>query len=303
MKIDKFQEFRINEEEGWKDLAIGAAAFLGSIAPGLANTPNVSNFDTFNNNRMEIVDKGDDDTKVKNKRGVEYTINKNTSSKTTMSRLVATGWTLDSTSVDTIRGLIIQTRPDTLFHSHQLTFDADNNFESGHYDLSSAMSQEIMDEFQRILAEGGVIAQVIVESSTDKQQLSQELQSDLSSKGYTPDNKGLSRARNANVSKFIENLGVDSSIICPVYKHEQGSQEIDRNYRYVRVSILFFDKEVVQKETVEVVPKLREIYHLSKVVKTKVRRTNRFFQFIEKTTEVGNVKAFEPNVPCSWGGS
>ena len=90
---------------------------------------------------------------------------------------------------------------------------------------------------------GGKINSTTIESSTDKQRISPQLEPKLVKAFGKGGNEGLSNLRNNKIKEFLVSVGVDDSLIKQDVKWEQGAGEIgaetpqDPSERYVRVII------------------------------------------------------------------
>jgi outer membrane protein OmpA-like peptidoglycan-associated protein len=118
-----------------------------------------------------------------------------------------------------------------------------NLFDEGKFELNSQTVSELTDIIKVIELNGGTVNSVVIESSTDKQRISPELEPKLVDAIGKGGNEGLSTLRNGKVRDYIVNLGVDSSVVKQDIKWEQGEGENnaetpqDPSARYVRVVI------------------------------------------------------------------
>lgn len=238
MRISKFEDFnRINEEEGWKEnILVGILSLFGASAIG--QTPQ------------------------------KQTVH--TGSEKSMENLIKQGWSLDSTKVDTIFTKVKQESPQSEVMVVRLSLDKDQYFASGKFTLSQAVKDSIYNSMAGISNGLGVITDINISSSTDKQGLSDNLQRELKSMGYSGDNQGLSSARSDAVSGYLKELGVNDTIIKTEQKSEQGSGTIDPSARYVTVDIYYIQKIPAGSESQEgSVGKTKTNYYLSKEVNIK----------------------------------
>jgi len=280
-KIKNYKDFidnSINEEEGWKDIALGTALAAGSLIPGQLKAGETEHRDDKQATEIsyeapaEKDDKSIDwswDKKTK-------TIHKKVKTQEEADKLVGKGWTLDSTQVDTLWREVTIQKPDTTVHIDEIKFDDNQYFASGKYDLNEDMADSISSAIDDIIAQGGIISGIQVESSTDKQGLSLRLQNELKGLGYSGDNTGLSKARCEQITNYLTGLGIDSSIITDNQIVEAGTGTIDASARYVIIKIVYLDKEIVSTPgIVEKVPQLKEVHYLSKEVEiTKRKKTH-----------------------------
>jgi len=124
--------------EGWKEnLLAGLLTLVGSYAYGQQQDPS------------KIVRKAKTEKQVQN--------------------LIDLGYTLDSTSVDTVWKELITKAPDSEVISIRYTLDKDQYFESGKFTLNDNMKLGIDSIIKEIIEDGGIITNVDIESSTDKQ--------------------------------------------------------------------------------------------------------------------------------------
>jgi hypothetical protein len=280
-KIKNYKEFIDNsineEEEGWKDIALGTALAASTLAPGQLKAGNT---DYTNNNPTEISYEAPAE---KDNKSIDWpwskktkTIHTKVTNQEGVDRLVNKGWTLDSTQVDTLWKEVTIQKPDTIVHKDEIRFDDNQYFASGKYNLNEDMADSISSVIDNIIAQGGVISGIQVESSTDKQGLSSRLQSELKGLGYSGDNTGLSKARCEQITKHLESLGIDSSLITSNQVVEGGTGTVDASARYVIVKIVYLDVEVASiPGIVDKVPQLKEVHYLSKEVKvTKQNKTH-----------------------------
>jgi len=274
-KIKNYKEFNepsINEEEGWKDLAVGAAMAASTLAPGQLKAGNTEYTSDKQATEISYEAPAEKDNKsigwpwgTKTK-----TIHTKVTNQEGVDRLVNRGWTLDSTQVDTLWKEVTIQKPEATVHIDSIKFDDNQYFASGKYNLNEDMADSISSIIDNIISEGGILSGIRLESSTDKQGLSTRLQNELKGLGYSGDNTGLSKARCEQISKHLKGLGIDSSLITSNQIVEAGSGTVDASARYVIVKIVYLDKEIVSTPgIVEKVPQLKEINYLSKEIKYK----------------------------------
>jgi len=237
MKLSRFNEFnRLNEEEGWKEnILVGLLSILGVSAFG---------------------QKGPDD-------GNRRTFH--TKTEASIPSMIKRGWTLDSVKVDTLFNEAKEKAPETEMMVTRIRLDKDQYFASGKFELSQSVKDSIYNSLAEITNNKGIITDVNIVSSTDKQGLSTNLQTQLKSMGYTGDNQGLSKARSEAISGYLEELGVNNDLIQQDQKYEQGTGEIDQSARYVNVDIYYMKSEVKETpRTPETSPSVTKTFYLSK---------------------------------------
>jgi flagellar motor protein MotB len=256
--LQKFENYKV--DESWKEnVLVGLMSLFGSYAMGQKS------------DRVQVMHQ-----KVK--------------SEGAMKALLKQGWSLDSTQVDTLWSEIVKSKPDAEVKVTRLTLDKDQFFASGIYILTDEMKQSLDSVLNQIMEDGGVLAKVEIESSTDKQGLSIKLQNDLKSKGFEPNNKGLSKARSISVSDYLLELGINSTLLNINEKSEQGELEIEQSARYVTVDF-YYAVTGVEELPAEVIkkPRIKTTYYLSKVNKIgKSIKLNRGGH--TKTKKLGPIK-------------
>jgi len=280
-KIKSYKEFIDNsvneEEEGWKDIALGTALAASTLAPGQLKAGNT---DYTNNNPTEISYEAPAE---KDNKSIDWpwskktkTIHTKVTNQEGVDKLVNRGWTLDSTQVDTLWKEVTIQKPDTIVHKDEIRFDDNQYFASGKYNLNEDMADSISSVIDNIISQGGIISGIQVESSTDKQGLSIRLQNELKGIGYSGDNTGLSKARCGQITDYLVGLGIDSSLVTSNQVVEGGTGTVDASARYVIVKIVYLDEEVVATPgIVEKIPQLKEIHYLSKEVEVTKHKKKR----------------------------
>jgi outer membrane protein OmpA-like peptidoglycan-associated protein len=256
--LQKFENYKV--DEGWKEnVLVGLMSLFGSYAMGQKS------------DRVQVMHQ-----KVK--------------SESAMKSLLKQGWSLDSTQVDTLWSEVVKHKPDAEVKVTRLTLDKDQFFPSGIYTLTDEMKQSLDSVLNQIMEDGGVLAKVEIESSTDKQGLSIKLQNDLKSKGFEPNNKGLSKARSSSVSDYLLDLGINISLLNINEMSEQGELEIEQSARYVTVDFYYVVTDVEELPAeVDKTPKLKTTYYLSKINKVgKPVKLNRGRH--TKTKKLGPIK-------------
>lgn len=184
-----------------------------------------------------------------------------------LAKYLKMGYHLTSVETDTIIEMIPSIAPQLNVEETVLTFSDDAFFESGSFVIGNREIQEINQVLDSINDSGEVLLNVIVESSTDKQGLSKNLQKTLMSMGYSGDNNGLSQARNNSVMNVLETKGVDSSLISQQVLSEQGEGVINPSTRYVKVRLQYLSYENIPEAPGETPPSFSypQTYELIKV--------------------------------------
>ena len=93
----------------------------------------------------------------------------------------------------------------------------------------------------------GGVDSVEIESSTDKTPLTPRLKADLESKGYSGDNKGLSKARSNAIKSFLMSLGINPDNVTVVNLADEGKEGgYDPSARYVKLILIEKGSETSQ---------------------------------------------------------
>lgn len=305
MRIQKYDQFilehndKINEELGLKDILMGVALFAGT----LSSTQQIKaqeivkdkgdKISTFLSQESEdtIIKKLQDagytkaasklsDNQVnykdlinkigKKENGVIYS--KETSKSTSIESLknkILSGFAVTGYEKKVIRDTLIEYEVPTITYD-TITMQIDNQqlFESGSFKISDKSIQSITDSLQKFKNDGLLITKVTVESSTDKQQLTDNLKNILKSKNYSSDNNGLSNARNDSFSKVIKDVVGDVEIKKEI-KSEQGTSEVEQSSRYVKATFvcIHINKEKSANPKVTIKEEIKYIFNVEKVVK------------------------------------
>ena len=213
-----------------------------------------------------------------------------TQSETTLKSLLKQGWSLDSTSTKKVFDGVIEEKPDTQVIVTRLSLDKSQFFKSGSYELTPEMKSDLDSTLNEIIESGGIIIRVDVESSTDKQLVGKNLKDKLEESGFSPDNKGLSKARSNSVQLELEDLGLDITLIKIITLAEQGDEEVSQSARYVNVDFYYLQSSTVVMPKTEEPPKYQKTYHLSKIVKTGIKKMKKGNQ--SNTKKLGPIKNF-----------
>ena len=232
-----------------------------------------------------------------------------TQSETTLKSLLKQGWSLDSTSTKKVFDGVIKEKPDTQVIVTRLSLDKSQFFKSGSYELTPEMKSDLDSTLTEIIESGGIIIRVDVESSTDKQPVGKNLQKELKNSGFSPVigddgeenwNPALSKARSNSVQLELEDLGLDLTLIKIITLSEQGDEEVSQSARYVNVDFYYLQSSTVVMPKIEEPPKYKNIYHLSKIVKTGIKKMPKGNK--TNTKKLGPIKNFlSPSaVECSF---
>jgi hypothetical protein len=292
--IKKFDEFQINEEEGWKDALLGTAIAAGSLLPGqMKASPSGPGPIKVNKSGIEVKWPGKEVTK---------TLHKKVTDEKSLERLQKKGYNLDSTVVDTLFKELTETAPETVIKGEKIIFGDNQYFASGVYTISPEMADSVSQVINNIESSNHTIIGIQIQSSTDKQGLSIKLQNELKAKGYEPNNKGLAKARCESISKYIiENEGIDDSLIDTAHLFEMGQGKQDPSARFVTVKIIYLENDVVIKSNTikKISPEESKTYYLSKDVKSQeYHRIKIKFPHIKLFHHHGKVKHYKNISKC-----
>jgi flagellar motor protein MotB len=326
-RIKSYKEFfessKINEEESLKDWAVGTAMAASALNPFskamAADAPVDSSGKTSIETSYQAPQEKEADTfhfgKDKPKSHTTVKTGTEAARKKQADRLVNQGWTLDSTSVDTLWREILVQKPDTIVTKHDFKFDVEGDmFLTGKFTLNQSVVNGINDAVEQIQSEGGVVTDFQIESSTDKEPINMEYE------GMTG-NEALAHRRADAVEDELIRIGVDDSIISIVTKPDQGPDVYTKNMnkdertaarmetaasRYVTIGIVYITKDVVYTpEIIEKIPKIKTIYYLSKdteVVNPPRRKSH--FKNKKTHTKIKHTKRENRATRCaSWNGS
>jgi outer membrane protein OmpA-like peptidoglycan-associated protein len=200
---------------------------------------------------------------------------------------IKNGWSLQATDVDTLYQEIKVKAPETEVQSVSIKINKDNGFESGKFTITPETQDSLKSVMQYSLDNQLVLLKIDIKSSTDKQGLSDNLKSILTSMKLSPDNQGLSAARSGAVKQVLDRFGIDQSIINIINLKEQGDKEIDQNARYVQVDFIFAQK-IVSKTSPEPQATTHTTYTLTK--DNKASGTYKFSKDHSKITKLGKIE-------------
>jgi len=246
-RLQRYEEFhnnQVQEEIDWKNLAAAGLATLGTIT----GSPQQATGQT--KNPTEIVksigiDKKDllgrpltapPSTKTENLgKGKSLLTTKQVNpSEKSLKELKSKGWQVvwteggDNQPKWGLQGG--KRKPGVEFKN-----DNDKFFELGGYKLTEEIKEKIKGQIDQM---GGVDS-VQIESSTDKTPLTPRLKADLESKGYSGDNKGLSKARSNAIRSFLMSLGINPDNVTVVNLSDEGKEGgYDPSARYVKLILV-----------------------------------------------------------------
>jgi outer membrane protein OmpA-like peptidoglycan-associated protein len=252
-RLQRYEEFKNNqvqEEIDWKNLAAAGLATIGSItgspkqASGQTKKPTeivqsvgVDKKDLLGRplTAPPIVDKTTGRSTENLGKGKSLlTLKEVNPSEKRLKELKAKGWEVIMTEGGENKpkwGIKTgQKKPGVEFKN-----DNDKFFELGGYKLTEEIKEKIKGQIEQM---GGVDS-IQIESSTDKTPLTPRLKADLESKGYSGDNKGLSKARSNAIKSFLISLGVNPENITVVNLADEGKEGgYDPSARYVKLILV-----------------------------------------------------------------
>lgn len=245
-RLQRYEEFhnnQVQEEIDWKNLAAAGLATIGSIV----SSPKQASGQTKAKAPTEIVQSvskkdllgrpltAPPSTKTENLgegRSLQTTKQVNPSEKK-LKELKAKGWQIVWTESDTTtKGGV---KPGEKKPGVEFKNDNDKFFELGGYKLT----EEIKEKIKGQISQMGGVDSVEIESSTDKTPLTPRLKADLESKGYSGDNKGLSKARSNAIKSFLMSLGINPDNVTVVNLADEGKEGgYDPSARYVKLILI-----------------------------------------------------------------
>ena len=284
--IDNIDESRIDEKLSLKDFAIGVMAMIGVLQSGdvdaqvdkLKNKQQIEQIkniltdtsklnlvinkldsvgmkdiaNTIESNSKEVIDGIEKISKIQKVGTVSYNKISAGSDINKVKSLLEKGWALSKIEADTLKKYIMETdqKMEVVWVDVDMSTSTDKKFEQGSFELTDEGKDEIKSMIEGISSVGGVIGHIEVESSTDKQRVSDELNAILTSRGYDKGNEGLSQARNDSYVEVIKEFLGDTISINQSVLFEQGGGELgattpqDPEARYVKLKISYFVVEV-----------------------------------------------------------
>ena len=249
-------------EEGWKDVLLGLT-LLANVAGVKAQTVDVSTDtiksaelvqDRLKSGDKELVkyfDKADiemSDENLKELLDVDYDAIKTFKTKyiKTAKQKIKQGYAIER--VEITRDTLISELPAETTLDTTINVDLSGDlFGIGKYTLKmdSKNAYNLRYIISMVEKNGGKVLSVTIDSSTDKQRLSDELEADVFKAIKISGNKGLSTLRNNEVRDYLVNdLSVDKSVIKQNILYNKGkgednaATEQDPDARYVTVKIV-----------------------------------------------------------------
>ncbi len=243
--LQKFTEYE-KVDEGFKDWIAGALLLLSTTTSSYGQfTPKFG---------IKDIDSKNYTSTIRKEYGEKDSIQKEKDEK----MFLKAGWKQIATNIDTLLDEVSKKSPDTSSYTISLKFDNKVLFESGRFNISKEVGNEIDSAFQQMVDQGGVLVNIDIVSSTDKMPVGVNLQKTLKDMGLSPDNTGLSKARSSAIKKYITNgVNVDGvkeeindSLITVNNLVEEGGFD-DQTARYVYVNISFLKTIKVAEDVAE----------------------------------------------------
>jgi outer membrane protein OmpA-like peptidoglycan-associated protein len=314
IKIKSYSEFlesKLNEEKGIKDWLLGAALTTSTIAP----VQKVSAEPVYIDTDLTKIETPYKDKKITKK---TITLDKG-SEKLKQNRiksLIRNGWTLDSTTVDTLWREVVKSNPKTVVVEEIFKLDIEGDqFETGKFELKKEIIDGIYTAVDKIISEESVITDFIIESSTDREPIKL-------SYGNKTGNYALAQKRGDAVSNLLISMGINGSIIKVNPKAEQGpdifkenmnetdkrnARKITKDFRYVTLSIIYIKKdEIFYPRVKDEIPNVVTTYHLSKEYQSGVlkRHPNKEFLPSKKNSSfIGETIRESGSTKCDYFGN
>lgn len=167
--------------------------------------------------------------------------------------------------------VIKMSNPETIY----IDFDAkDIQFLSGAYKVDSSIVEMINDSIQKLEKLNFVVEGCVIQSSTDGQGLSQNLQNDLREQGYDGDNTGLSEIRNDKLlDMVVSGTDVNSTqVMQDISWSNEGDIDQNKRYNIVTLKMVKHQSEItkeVKEKTVTVFYKMTDIEYKKHKSKSK----------------------------------
>jgi|TARA_R110002111_G_C6004149_1_gene373577 outer membrane protein OmpA-like peptidoglycan-associated protein len=154
------------------------------------------------------------------------------------------GYAITEISQDTIRQIMTDTvQGESVVDTLKLPYNVGDLFGSGKFVLSQDGKTSIKEILDSLQSQGYSVIGVNIESSTDKQRVSDDLNRKVGDLGYKTGNEGLSQVRNDQIKKVLLDLGVDTTLIKQTVKFNEGRGKLgavnpqDASARYVTLQI------------------------------------------------------------------
>lgn len=230
--IQNFDDFN-NEplDEGWRNVL--GAGLLSLMSFGAFGKGNINKDIKPKEDSKEITttrDFGDNE---------EY-------KQSEIKRLLKSGWKQSGVEIDTLWEKTREEAPDTMIHTISMKIGGNQFFKSGDFVVSDSVKNEISHMLQEVLDNDGILTNVVIEASTDKQGLSPRLKKELTKKGYDSSNAGLSKLRADGIKDYLtsgvnidgDKCPINDSLIQIKALNSQGDT-VDATKRYVKVDVQF----------------------------------------------------------------
>lgn len=230
-----------------------------------------------------------------------------------LKQALSQGYAITKVESDTIYKTVVANKAIApIVDSFSVSLDASKLYATGGFTLSPEGVDSIQSTIAQIKAQGGTVLAIRIESSTDKQRVSPNLQNVLGTKGYSADNQGLSRARNDGAKQALVQMGIDGGLVKQVILAEQGAGQIgavtpqDAAARYVKIyidAVKTVEQELGPTNETNAVKSIVNTFELAKVQTQTTHKTNFKLPSLHLNVKHGDVKHHKsaPGDCFQWG--
>jgi hypothetical protein len=206
----------------------------------------------------------------------DETKEKEVSNYTELAKKLKSGYAITEISQDTIRKIMTDTvQSESVVDTLKLPYNVGDMFGAGKFVLSQDGKTSIKDMLDSLQSQGYSVIGIHIESSTDKQRVSDDLNKKVTNLGYKVGNEGLSQVRNDQIKKVLLDLGIDSSMIKQTVLFNKGRGKLgavnpqDASARYVtlEVDLIKIEDDAPEDEIITTVEEV--IAYNFKVAKVK----------------------------------
>ena len=169
---------------------------------------------------------------------------KEVSNYTELAKKLKSGYAISEISQDTIRQIMTDTvQGEAVVDTLKLPYNVGDMFGAGKFVLSQDGKTSIKDILDSLQSQRYSVIGIHIESSTDKQRVSDDLNKRVSDLGYKTSNEGLSQVRNDQIKKVLLDLGIDASMIKQTVLFNEGRGKLgavnpqDASARYVTLEV------------------------------------------------------------------
>lgn len=166
------------------------------------------------------------------------------SNYTELAKKLKSGYAITEISQDTIKKIMTDTvQGESVVDTLKLPYNVGDLFGAGKFVLSQDGKTSIKEILDSLQSQGYSVIGVHVESSTDKQRVSDDLNKKIGDLGYKTGNEGLSQVRNDQIKKVLLDLGIDTSMIKQTVLFNEGRGKLgavnpqDASARYVTLQV------------------------------------------------------------------